>query len=85
MTFDERVNNIFIIALKTSTFRPTKAPFAGSFTALFIVKKSAAKSYRLLVKIYGEYALFERMISTCNALEVMISIKDKECEFAPKN
>ena len=49
------------------------------------MKKSAAESYRLLLEVYGEHVLFERIVLTRTALEVMISIKNKECEFAPKN
>lgn len=69
-----------------SNFTPTKQHFREVLLHYFILKKSAAESFRLLVDIYGENAPSER---SCREWfqrfrNDEFDVRDKEREGAPK-
>lgn len=76
----------FSIALKMSNFLPTKQHLREVLLHYFILKKSAAESYRLLVETYNDNAPSER---SCREWfqrfkDGDYDVKDKERFGAPK-
>jgi len=82
MIFDGHINDIFVIASKMSTFLPTKQHLQEILLHCLLLRKISWKlsfAWRCMGSMLHPKEL------DFNALKVMISIKNKEREFTPKN